>query len=144
MEVIVQLNMDGQISKKIFQKISNDNVKIKPRCIFTAISLLWKLLALALIVIGALIFNFLLYSLSKPIDNFFVLYLLMVVLMAYLAAQSYKSSCLCCKTENCKLFMMSFVLTIALAAAIHSFHFGQDFHDKIESKVEQRKVIILP
>lgn len=141
---IIDMNMDGKISKKVYQKIHTEDIKMRPSYHFTAIFLVWRLLAAISLLLAALVFNFVWYDMRASIDQFFPLYVLVGLLFTYQGTRFYRNSCLSCKIESHKLFFWALGLVVVLAASIHSFHFGKQFHDSIEKKIEQRKVIILP
>lgn len=136
--------MNGQISRKVYEKISQEDIKMRPRYYFNIVFSFWKVLAILLLAAAALSLSALLYDFQMGEGEMSVVYLSVALFFIYGASRCYRQSRLCCRFSDIKLMLMMLLVVFFAGWALHNVNLSGPLHNFLEKNIEHRSNILLP
>lgn len=149
--------MKKHISEKVFEKIKDENVKMKPRGYFKAYSLAWLAVSGSLFVLTTLIVSVIIhyvaniYLLNLIIQKPFLVllafpYLLfaITILLMFFISRTYRKSRDMCRHEEWMLFSVLIFGVLLIGFSVHAGKFNRLFWHPLEKNSVYQKVVVTP
>lgn len=136
--------MNGHISRKVYDKISQEDIRMRPRYYFHFVFSFWKIVAGLLLITAALALSALFYDFQSGEGEMLLAYFAVTLFLIYLASRSYRQSRLCCRLSDLKLMAVLFLVVLSAGWALHSLKISGPLHNYLEKNLEHRSNIIIP
>jgi hypothetical protein len=146
-----------RVSRKVLQKINDEQVKMRPSCIFLATSWLWLLVSGFLFFLAVAFFSVTIRYIDfaeptvllfkKPLLLLSALpyfFIILGVLLLIFAALSYRRSRSCCRHEDWMLVGMLFFGAFVIGISVYDAHLEDNFVERMEESERMNAFVKTP